>query len=566
MRCLPVRDDALLLELLDLDQTLALFEALSRDPLPGVGEMIPGARTILVFYRPTALTPAQILAWAKGRDLSQRAEAESRLVEVPVRYDGDDLAEVAEILGVTSEDVVAMHTGSEYLVGFTGFAPGFAYLSGGDPALDVPRRPSPRTHIPAGAVALAGTFSGVYPRESPGGWQLIGTTDAAMWDLAREQPALLEPGDRVRFIDVTDASRGSSTPATSATQHAPVRPLSTAQAESQSESESHSQSPSQPAGSKPPAHALVVRSPGMLTLFQDLGRPGYASMGVSASGALDTVSLREANRLVGNDPGTACLEIAHGGLRLLAQGEHVLAVSGAPTALTVTGADGRARHPLFGRPFALQSGEELALGTPQTGVRSYLAVRGGFDLPPVLGSLATDVLAGLGPAPLAERSVLPVPEAVAGIAPVSMHEVAPLALFDASGAGKPTAAPADIVLDIVLGPRTDWFTADAVETLTGQAWTVTPRSNRVGLRLEGQPLSRVIVDELPSEGTVSGALQIPANGQPVLFLADHPLTGGYPIIGAVTSYHLPIAGQLAAGSKVRFRPIGGFAEYSEVPS
>lgn len=533
LRCLPVRDDALLLELDDLDQTLALFDALSRDPLPGTGELIPGARTILVFYRPSALTPAQILTWAAGRDLSHRAQGESRLIEIPVRYDGEDLGEVAHLLHVEPHEVVAMHTGSDYLVGFTGFAPGFAYLSGGHPALDVPRRSSPRTRIPAGTVALAGTFSGVYPRESPGGWQLIGTTDVPMWDLRRQRPALLQPGDRVRFIDVTDAPPRLVTPVAGSARSVPG------------------------AVSEPAEPALVVRSPGMLTVLEDLGRPGFASMGVSASGALDPVSLREANRLVGNPAGAGCLEIAHGGLRAHAHGEMVLSVTGAPTPLTVHGVDGRARHPRFGRPFALQSGEELALGTPETGVRSYLAVRGGFDVPLVLGSLSTDVLAGLGPAPIGQGSVLPVREPAAGIAPVSLPEALP----------RTHPRPGEeVVLDIVLGPRTDWFTPDAVQALTGQAWTVTPRSNRVGLRLEGEPLCRAVTGELPSEGAVSGALQIPPNGQPVLFLADHPLTGGYPIIGAVTRYDLPRAGQLAAGSTVRFRPIAPFVHYAEVPS
>jgi KipI family sensor histidine kinase inhibitor len=534
MRFLPVRDDALLIELDDLETTLALFDSLSSDPVAGTGEMIPGARTLLVSYRPSAVTAAQIARAARSRDLGSRVAGEGTLIEIPVSYDGEDLDEVAGLLGISAAEVVRLHTGHEYAVGFTGFAPGFAYLSGGAPALDVPRRSSPRTRIPAGSVALAGTFSGVYPRESPGGWQLIGTTESRMWDLARDQPALLLPGDQVRFVDVTGTAAG---------------PRESVVAE--------------PAGAPDDVeatHGLEIVSPGMLTLLQDLGRPGYASMGVSTSGALDPVSLREANRLVGNPGGTAALEITFGGLRLRARGEQVLAVTGAPVPLRIIGPTGT-RTASAGRPFALGDGEELVVGPPSAGIRSYLAVRGGFDLPPVLGSLSTDVLAGLGPDPVTAGTVLPVAATPRGIAAVELPE--PAAVITGP-TGADAAEPAEVVLDIVLGPRTDWFSADAVDSLTGQSWLVSPRSNRVGLRLEGDPLTRTIDAELPSEGTVSGAIQIPPNGQPVLFLADHPLTGGYPVIGAVTIAHLPRAGQLPPGTRIRFRPVGPFAEYSKV--
>ncbi|TFC04082.1 5-oxoprolinase/urea amidolyase family protein [Cryobacterium adonitolivorans] len=544
MRFLPVRDDALLIELDDLPTTLALFDSLSSDPITGTGELIPGARTLLVFYRPSAVTPEQIVRAVRTRDLDGRVAGEGTLIEIPVTYDGEDLGEVAGLLGLSADEVVRLHTGQDYAVGFTGFAPGFAYLSGGHPALDVPRRSSPRTRIPAGSVALAGTFSGVYPRESPGGWQLIGTTEARMWNLSRERPALLLPGDRVRFVEVSGGGRAA---------------VSVSAA-----SDSAGESSSAPAGT-PTAeaeHGLEILDPGMLTLLQDLGRPGYASMGVSTSGALDPVSLRAANRLVGNPSREAALELTFGRLRLRARGEQVLAVTGAPVPLTIStpaGADGgsaRTRSVAVGGPFALGAGEELVLGRPTSGLRSYLAVRGGFALDPVLGSLSTDVLAGLGPAPVTAGAVLPVCTPASGIRAVALPGPPTVDAVDA------VDASTEVVLDVILGPRTDWFSADAVDALTGQSWLVSARSNRVGLRLEGEPLTRVVGAELPSEGTVSGAIQIPPNGQPVLFLADHPLTGGYPVIGAVATHHLPLAGQLPPGARIRFRPIGPFAAYS----
>jgi len=537
MRFLPVRDDALLIELDDLPTTLALFDSLSSDPIDGTGDLIPGARTLLVFFRPSAVSPAQIVRAVRSRDLGGRVAGEGALIEIPVTYDGEDLDEVAGLLGIGAAEVVRLHTVADYAVGFTGFAPGFAYLSGGHPALDVPRRSSPRTRIPAGSVALAGTFSGVYPRESPGGWQLIGTTEARMWDLSRDRPALLLPGDRVRFVDVAGGGRATATVSgkTGAGDLASAAPTHTSTAAAD--------------------HALEILDPGMLTLLQDLGRPGYASMGVSSSGALDPVSLRTANRLVGNDSGAATLETTFGGLRLRARGELVLAVTGAPVLLSIrtpVPADGEARPAPFGRPFALGAGEELIVGRPTAGLHSYLAVRGGFALEPVLGSLSTDVLAGLGPEPVTAGAVLPVGMPAGGIPAVTLP--------DPTGAGPLDTT--EVVLDVVLGPRTDWFSADAIDVLTGQSWLVSSRSNRVGLRLEGESLTRVVDAELPSEGTVSGAIQIPPNGQPVLFLADHPLTGGYPVIGSVATHHLPLAGQLPPGARIRFNPVGPFTDYS----
>jgi KipI family sensor histidine kinase inhibitor len=547
MRFFPVRDDALLIELDDLDSALALFDALSNDPIPGVGELIPGARTILVSYRPSAVTPQRIARSALARDLSNRVTGESALIDIPVRYNGEDLAEVASLLGVSTEAVVAMHTGGEYSVGFTGFAPGFAYLSGGHPDLDVPRRQTPRTRIPAGSVALAGTFSGVYPRESPGGWQLIGTTEVPMWDLDRERPAMLLPGDRVRFVDVTGTGSDTGTGAGLASgATAAARPATAASSTSTSSAR----------------FALEVINPGMLTLLQDMGRPGVASMGVSASGALDAVSLREANRLVGNPVDVACLEMTFGGLRLRARGAQVVAVTGAPAPVTVVRASGDTVALAHGAAFAVDPGDEVQIGAPTSGVRGYLSVRGGFDLEPILGSLSTDVLAGLGPEPLTAGSVLPVGRAERGVAAVQLREAPPLAILPTGEASPGETDSSEVVLDVVLGPRTDWFSADAVALLSGQAWTVSARSNRVGLRLEGEALTRLVTGELPSEGTVSGAIQIPPNGQPVLFLADHPLTGGYPVIGAVATHHLARAGQLPPGARIRFNPLAPFAEFT----
>ncbi|WER44937.1 5-oxoprolinase subunit PxpB [Cupriavidus sp. WKF15] len=538
MRFLPVSLNALLVELSGLDQTLALLTSLQRDPLPGVDELVPAARTILVRFRPAAVSLATLVQAIASRDLAARAERGGTLVEIPVRYDGEDLAEVAQRLGLTPEEVVRRHTGSEYTVAFTGFAPGFAYLSGGHPSLDVPRRSTPRTRIPAGAVGLAGTFSGVYPQASPGGWQIIGVTPVAMWDLGRDQPALLQPGYRVRFVDIatlddeaeTGRRAGASNHAIAAPGNGRTRDMLA-----------------------PGQTALQVRATGLLTVFQDLGRHGQAGQGVSASGAMDQAALKAANRLVGNPGNGAALETVGGGLQLQSLGETVVAVTGADAPLTLRTADGRQWCPPSHQALALADGDVLGIGQPAAGARCYVAARGGFAVAPVLGSCATDTLAGVGPAPLAVGDVL-------GLHPAPASAVV----------GEPTLPAADlptleqeVVLDVVMGPRTDWFTPQAVACLAAQRWQVTPQSNRVGLRLAGDtPLERAIGGELPSEGTALGALQVPPSGQPVLFLADHPLTGGYPVIATVAPYHLDRAGQIPVGAWLRFNPIRAFAELS----
>jgi len=531
MRFLPVNLDAVLVELDDLDQTLALLASLQREPLAGIDEVVPAARTLLIHFRPAVQSLAGIAQALSTRDVSARAERGGTLVEIPVRYDGEDLLEVAQILGITPEEVVRRHTGSEYTVAFTGFAPGFAYLTGGHPSFNVPRRTTPRTRVPAGAVGLAGAFSAVYPQASPGGWQLIGTTPLAMWDLNRPlpaQPALLQPGFRVRFVDVATLSGAVYAELTRASGQNDAKPLAEA---------------------APTGPALVVAASGLQTLFQDLGRNGQAGQGVSASGAMDQGACRTANRLVGNPSDSACLETVNGGLRLRSRGDTVLAVTGADAPLTLTAASGaRWSVPRY-QAVALADGDELAIGEPTAGTRCYVAARGGFAVPAVLGSCSTDTLAHVGPPALAAGDVLALRLPTQG-AIVAAEAQAPSDLPSVQG---------DVVLDVVLGPRTDWFTPEAVALLASQRWRVTPQSNRVGLRLAGDvALTRAITHELPSEGTPTGAIQVPASGQPVLFLADHPLTGGYPVIGCVAPYHLDRAGQIPVNAWVRFNPIRPF--------
>lgn len=284
-----------------------------------------------------------------------------------------------------------------------------------------------------------------------------------------------------------------------------------------------------------PQRSLEIVATGPLTTVQDLGRPGLAALGVGRSGAADRASLRLANRLLGNDEGTAGLEVTFGGLVLRSAGGTTVTLTGAPCPMSV---DGRQVAPYA--VVWVPDGAELRLGIPTSGLRSYLAVRGGIDVPPVLGSRSTDTLAGLGPEPLASGGRLRIGSAHG---PLPGVDIAPVGPFEAG----------EISLRVVPGPRNDWFTPASYDALLATPYDVTAESNRVGMRLSGPVLERARDGELPSEGMVPGALQVPPSGQPTLFLADHPVTGGYPVIAVVVSGDLGLAAQARPGQQIRFR-------------
>ncbi|MFN3506466.1 MAG: 5-oxoprolinase/urea amidolyase family protein [Allorhizobium sp.] len=533
MRFLPVSLTVLIVELKDLDETLALFASLEAEPVDGIVDIVPAARTLMIRFKPEILTAERLAAAIAQRDLSGKIPPSDMLVEIPVVYDGEDLQDVANLTGLSATEVIERHTTSEYTVAFCGFAPGFGYLVGGDPALHVPRRQSPRTKIPAGSVALAGEFSGVYPQASPGGWQIIGTTPIKMWDLTREPPALFQPGYRVRFFDL--AKRAQTTTV--------ITPSDASEDEVVEQSSTTT---------------ITVTAAPMPALVQDLGRFGQAGQGVSSSGALDQGAFRAANRIVGNPIGAACLEITLGGFAFEVSGATVMALTGAPCPISIRDGAGRTHAAECYMPISLEPGDTVTLGFAPKGARSYLALRGGLDVAPVLGSASTDTLAVVGPEPVGVGAVLAIKKHDRSLSPVSLTE---LPAFDCPAPGE------TVTLDVIMGPRSDWFTDHGIETLSTQVFDVTPQSNRVGIRLFGaEPLERKDKAELPSEGTATGAIQVPHSGQPVLFLADHPLTGGYPVIGTVAEYHLDLAGQIPVNAKIRFRPITQFADIVPDPA
>lgn len=282
---------------------------------------------------------------------------------------------------------------------------------------------------------------------------------------------------------------------------------------------------------------IRVERVGPLATIQDLGRPGWFDSGVGIAGAADRASLRLANRLVGNAEGAAGIEVLLGGLELLAERHLTVAVTGAPAPAAVDGCPMGAASVL-----EIEAGQRLRLGWATSGLRTYVAVRGGIEVPPVLGSRSRDTLSGIGPDPLRVGDVLPVGP------PPRLHPIVDVA---------PVAAPGSGLLTVraVPGPRADWF-ADTAALFVGE-WAVSPDTDRIGARLDrraGPELTRRVTGELSTEGMALGSVQVPPSGQPVVFLADHPITGGYPVIAVVIDADVDLVAQARPGQALRFRP------------
>ena len=508
----------LLVDLPDLPTAMTWHAALTAAPLPGQTEVGAAARTVLVRF--ASATDAEAARGVLPHFVPSDTTATTpRDVTVEVHYDGADLETLAASLSMSQDALVDWHTSTTWAAAFGGFAPGFTYCVPADPAhaLDVPRHDSPRAAVPDGAVALAGDFSAVYPRTSPGGWQLLGTTTRSFWDADAEHPALLSPGDRVHYQQVSerievgtpnaevssdDAAGSASSGASDTTRHAAPQP----------------------------AHHPVLRldDHGLQVLIEDAGRPGAGDLGVTTSGAADRASAQAANDALGNRRSAAVLENI-GGLALTALVETVVVVTGAVAPVDING-----RTAERGVPLLLRPGATLTVGEAEHGLRSYVGVRGGVIADTVLGSSSTDLLSGLGPSPLASGDTIHAGEPTGSVRPVS------------------PGIRTDGVLRVVPGPRDDWF-ADGVDALTGRTWTVTAMSNRVGLRLTGEEaIIREQSGELASEGMVAGSVQVPPNGEPVVFLRDHAVTGGYPVIATVIPEDLDAAAQLPPGADVTF--------------
>jgi KipI family sensor histidine kinase inhibitor len=488
-----------------------LAEAVREADLPGVIDVVPSPGRVTVVYDPPRISSHASLRTRietiEAADVGAVAAGDVARHEILVCYGGDlgpDLDEVCTIHRIDSDRFMALHTEPDYLVEAIGFLPGFGYFTGLPAMLATPRRTTPRRVVPAGSVGIGGSQTGAYPCASPGGWNLVGSTPTRLFDASRPRPALLAVGDRVRFVAIDrgefERRRGCEV---AVPRHAAVDDA-----------------------------GITVVKPGLFTTIQDLGRPGHRAAGVPLSGAADSVSLRLANRLVGNPATAAAIEITLLGPDLRFERDSVVALTGA----MFPGMPSAAAVPV-------RAGETLCLGHASTGCRGYLAVAGGINVLDVLGSRSTfspAKLGGLRGLPLAAGDALPVGGA-RGVTPVTGGE-------GRLSVVRPIGGP--ITLRMIPGEQF----ALAGESLWSATHTTSSRSDRMGVRFDGPLLGGGdTAGSLASVAVLPGTVQLPPDGKPIVLLCDAQTIGGYPVIGHVIAADLPLVAQLRPGDRVHWR-------------
>ncbi len=494
--------------------------------IKGLLELVPAYASLLFVFEPEVCSVESLREQIRSllERPGQYLDAEPRTVEIPVSYGGAwgrDIEAVATLHGRSWQEVVDLHTAPLYRVRFLGFMPGFAYLDGLNPHLATPRHTTPRVRVPAGSVGIAGNQTGVYPLDSPGGWQIIGRTGLKMWDVVREPPALLAPGHTVKFVasgdDIAEFPPNRAFPHPSLTTGWPT---------------------------------MEVLHAGALTTVQDLGRRGYGHVGLSGGGAMDPDAMALANWLVGNEPVAGALELTWSGPTLRALSTVVIALTGADMGCEVGG------NPVpSGVSWLVRAGSLIRFRHDSAlthRLRAYLAVGGGIDVPLVLGSRSTYMPAGFGGyvgRPLHAGDILSTcqmsrsPVEFAGRILREEH-VQPLG--DCA------------VLRVVRYEGKGAATRQAVQELMEAEFVVNRSSDRMGIRLEPVGGNYIMAprEEVISFGVVRGTIQLPAGGAPLVLGADHQTTGGYPVAGVVPRVDWPVMAALLPGQRVRLREIG----------
>lgn len=499
-------------------QVIQLNHALLKFPFEGLVETVPAYASLTVFYQPEQLTKHSLSPFLQVKRhlenlLNQPADVTfetPRLVKIPVCYDeslGYDLNEMAETKGISQENLIQLHQQKTYRVYMMGFLPGFAYLGPVDNAIACARKASPRAKVEAGSVGIAGNQTGIYPLDSPGGWQIIGRTPLRMFEPEKAYPFLLKTGDQVQFYAINLA------------------------AFKQWPHEALLATPPDPATAEP--DVLVLKS-GPYATLQDLGRPGFRASGVPLSGAMDQAAHCAANALVGNQTNAASIECTMGGLRLLFQKPAVVALTGAGAGFVNN------REISFYQPHALAPQEVLEIRFKPPGLRTYVAVQGGFQGETILGSQSACPLIGIG-ALLKKDSGLMIGRGDSTQnSPVSFPPPATL----------PTNA-----IRVMPGPEFDWMNTESQAQFFEQTFTLSQRCDRMGSHFNATPLALQQTREMCSTAVAPGTIQLTPGGQLILLMNDCQTTGGYPRVGQVAAVDLPRVAQLIPGETIHFQHI-----------
>ena len=493
------------------ERVIAIADAIRARGLPGIRDVVPAFRSVAVHFDPIALELEAVVDVVTSAAANTAATLpRSADVELPVTYGGEagpDLNDVASFAGLSPRQVIERHAAGEYRVYMLGFLPGFPYMAAVPPEIAMPRRATPRLRVARGSVGIAGRQTGIYPMDSPGGWQIVGRTGQTLFDPSRSPTTLLSPGDRVSFIPESTVGAGARA---SRVERAPA--------------------PTQRA-----ARRVTVLRPGLFTTIQDRGRWGTQSQGVPVGGAMDSVSHRVANALVGNDPAAATLEATLVGPELRVEQDTTVGIAGANLSATLD----RAAVPA-NAAVRCAAGSVIRFGERARGTRAYIAFDGGIDTPLVLGSRSTHTrsrLGGMDGRPLAAGDEVPL-----GSARDARGRAGTLDLAVAGGAR----------VRVRPGPQADAFPAESLDRLQRTRFTVSPQSDRMGFRLEGGRLARVDAGDMISDATFPGGIQIPPSGEPIVLMADRQTTGGYPQVATIITADLPRVAQLGPGDWIEF--------------
>lgn len=500
-----------------------LKHLLEQTQLPGMDRILPGYNTLLVTFDGMETTAHSLCADIRKlldrvKDIPEHA---GRRVTIPVCYTpafGPDLESTANHAQMTVEQLIQRHTAASYPVYMLGFAPGFPYLGGMDPTIAAPRLPEPRVKIPGGSVGIAGEQTGVYPLDSPGGWRIIGRTPTKLFDPEREEPFLVQAGDKIWFTAISER-----------------------------EYEERLTSPRQAFSMRAPDDRtdIEVQHAGFYATIQDMGRKEWLHMGVPRSGCADPMASQSANALVGNDPSQALLEFTMIGGKLAFHRDARIAVTGA------------FMHPHIDetavpqwQSLDVKKGQTLTLGPATLGMRTYVAIAGGLDVPEVLGSRSTYPKAGLGGLegrPLQAGDRLRIGRQTTTLDLTENHQAVSIGLQPEYGH--------IWKLRVIEGPQSDRFTQAGLDLFYDQEFTISQQLDRMGIRLSGSPVSHTQGADILSEPILPGAVQIPGNGLPILMSVDAQTAGGYTKIAQVITADLWKLGQMRPGDMVRFEQV-----------
>lgn len=499
-------DDALHQQVLQLDQ------AIRQEPFAGWVENVPAYASLTVFYQPEKIAitnPASAFAQVQNLLLSKLFNGSNyitpaaRVVPIPVCYEAPfapDLDFMSDLRGISREALIALHLQDTYKVYMMGFLPGFAYMGAVDEKLSTPRKTTPRARVPAGSVGIAGRQTGIYPFDTPGGWQIIGKTPLKMLDWGKSDPFLLKTGDLVQFYAISKETF------------------------EQWEQSEHSITTFLPESAS--ADALVLK-PGPYSTFQDLGRPGFRAFGVPVGGAMDIVAHQKANALLGNAAQAATIECTMGGLVLQWQKTAKIALTGAGTAYI------NGQNMSLDQVYEVSAQDVLEIRFNPSGLRSYLAVEGGFASPTILHSKSMNPLIRIG-APLKKGDA------------VFVDHTKVNATDDKTSWSNPTKTP-DI--RVYPGPEFDWLSPESQARFFSQNYTMSHRFDRMGCHVQSDPLTISTTRELLSTAVAPGTIQCTPAGQLILLLQDCQTIGGYPRVGQIAAVDLPKVAQWVPGEK-----------------